>query len=745
MPSPSSPSLGDIAFMMGCFQGADTHELLQLGEGINNKFVFQPPRRSLAWRGQLPRDLEISAPIFGIPFGVRQKRAGRWILGSNTDLNEVDFKVAKNNRQGVSKKCLSIDFTTYQDRRPILRITNESDNAQLYIQHGESATVDEASRITLDGTVYTKVPKQSRARGASGTVFIVKRVGGDSTTLCAKELISEDGLASSSIAKRQTEELRKEFKSYTRFTHPHLAVAIDIAYMQDGSALPWLILEHIPFGLADYITRHPQRKPWPKGPLATLDPADIISQLFSFAAFLHRQEVVHRDLSPSNIRLYPDMTRWVVKVIDLGTLESVHHMQSSVGTPGYAAPEMLSDRPKDEKVDIFSLGMIAFYLLTDLRPQSFAGTLSAEDQVQHMRNEVLPHLDEVDDKFRTLLGGLLAYEAKDRWSAQKVINYFWWLRSESDPNCHRKRTASPMAFPENKKRRMSEDASTIRGPRAESEYPPSSTSFETAQEQAQQSQDGLTSVPATPFSEVDFETEPANDWPLVDESDHPDVSYDGSDDKDWVFTFNLKGWIDRPDYTPHASPDRDQGVAPVSDSGAETDDVQLGPSWVTGNTTETEGLAVDRPRTGCTADVEKLQLGGHTCTDGTDSEAETDIQTSSSLQSGWFSGGFEGPYNRLDAHDFHLPCLYQPGTKGQSKDLHGRASSPTSSENVALEDVLTTFSIPQSAHSIEQSAHYIPSISSSCYENRSRDIEEGNRLAGSFGARPTYPRDDVLS
>lgn len=289
MSSPRSPSLGDIAFMIGCFQGADTHELLQLGDGINKKFVFEPSQQSLAWRGQLPSGLEIPAPIFGIPFEVQRKRASCWILGSNTDHNEVDFKVARNNRHGISKKCLSIDFVTYADKTPILRITNESDNAQLYIQHGESgtsdaiylakgdqdnirfpvivhhpkfsfriwpptrtsqekaffishtqvmaelaisesleywppldsglATVDEASRITLDGTVYTKVPNQFMASGFSGTVFIVKRVGGDSVTLCAKELMSKDDRTSSSVFKRQNDEIRKEFESYQKYSH----------------------------------------------------------------------------------------------------------------------------------------------------------------------------------------------------------------------------------------------------------------------------------------------------------------------------------------------------------------------------------------------------------------------------------------------------------------------------------------------------------------------------------------------
>ncbi|KAG6354868.1 hypothetical protein INS49_003949 [Diaporthe citri] len=308
-------------------------------------------------------------------------------------------------------------------------------------------TVDEASRIALDGTVYTKVPNQLGAHGSHGIMIMVKAVGRDSVTLCAKELILRDDSASFSIVKHQNEKIRKEFESYKRFAHPHLAAAIDIAYMQDGSALPWLILEHIPFGLADYLTRHPHERPWPEGPLPTLDPVDIILQLFSFAAFLHQQ-----------------------------------------GTPGFAAPEILSKQPQDEKVDIFSLGMIAFYLLTGLYPERPKKPFSPQSQVQFMCESVLPYFGKVEDRFTTLLGGLLAYDAKDRWSAQQVIKYFWRLSNGSNPDYHRKRTASPMVFPENKKRRMSEDASTIRGPPAASEYPPSSTSFETAQDLTQQLQ-----------------------------------------------------------------------------------------------------------------------------------------------------------------------------------------------------------------------------------------------------------------
>lgn len=51
------------------------------------------------------------------------------------------------------------------------------------------AIVDEASCVILDGIMYTKVLNQPASFGAYGAVFIVKRVGGDLVTLCAKELM----------------------------------------------------------------------------------------------------------------------------------------------------------------------------------------------------------------------------------------------------------------------------------------------------------------------------------------------------------------------------------------------------------------------------------------------------------------------------------------------------------------------------------------------------------------------------
>lgn len=124
-----------------------------------------------------------------------------------------------------------------------------------------------------------------------------------------------------------------------------------------------MILEYVPYGLADYVYG---KVPWPQAPLPSIDPASVLAQLCSFAAWLHHEGTVCRDLSPNNIRMYPDTTTWVVKVIDLGKLApALASRQELVGTPGFFAPKVLCGQTqRSEKADMFSIGILAFILFT---------------------------------------------------------------------------------------------------------------------------------------------------------------------------------------------------------------------------------------------------------------------------------------------------------------------------------------------------------------------------------------------
>jgi serine/threonine protein kinase len=76
---------------------------------------------------------------------------------------------------------------------------------------------------------------------------------------------------------------------------------------------------------------------------------------------------VHRDLKPENILLASKEDDTSVKIADLGfakVLQGMNQMMhTACGTPGYVAPEVISNKPYTAACDVWSLGVIFFILL----------------------------------------------------------------------------------------------------------------------------------------------------------------------------------------------------------------------------------------------------------------------------------------------------------------------------------------------------------------------------------------------
>ena len=92
------------------------------------------------------------------------------------------------------------------------------------------------------------------------------------------------------------------------------------------------------------------------------------SQILKGLVFLHSNGVVHRDMKPDNILLTKNKAgEKVIKIADFSLAEYYHsnRLNTVCGTPGYMAPEMFCEEEYDEKVDVFSLGIILFMLYVD--------------------------------------------------------------------------------------------------------------------------------------------------------------------------------------------------------------------------------------------------------------------------------------------------------------------------------------------------------------------------------------------
>src|SRR5262249_38763230 len=100
-------------------------------------------------------------------------------------------------------------------------------------------------------------------------------------------------------------------------------------------------------------------------PLSLREACRILRDVASALALVHARRLVHRAVSPANIRIRPDGR---AKLIDFGALAGFGAVSDVVGTPSCIAPECLTTRELDARTDLFSLGAVAYWVLTGHMP-----------------------------------------------------------------------------------------------------------------------------------------------------------------------------------------------------------------------------------------------------------------------------------------------------------------------------------------------------------------------------------------
>lgn len=111
------------------------------------------------------------------------------------------------------------------------------------------------------------------------------------------------------------------------------------------------------------------------------DAAQVTNQLLLAINYMHAQNIIHRDLKPENILLVStDQDNLEIKLTDFGFacfFDKDQGLQDVLGSPLYMAPEICTEDAYDDKVDVWSIGVIAFVLLTGRPP--FKG--GSKDQI----------------------------------------------------------------------------------------------------------------------------------------------------------------------------------------------------------------------------------------------------------------------------------------------------------------------------------------------------------------------------
>ena len=139
--------------------------------------------------------------------------------------------------------------------------------------------------------------------------------------------------------------------------HPNIVKLLDHF---ENSEYIYIVMEYISGGtLNQYIKNHYFY-------ISESEAANIISQIGNGLKYLHNYGIVHRDLKTDNIMLTKNNENGIIKIMDFGLSKIVGPKEGLIdgyGTLNYCAPEVLMREPYNKQIDIWSLGIILYYML----------------------------------------------------------------------------------------------------------------------------------------------------------------------------------------------------------------------------------------------------------------------------------------------------------------------------------------------------------------------------------------------
>ena len=206
--------------------------------------------------------------------------------------------------------------------------------------------------------------------------------------------------------------------------HPNIVRLLD--HLENNDYI-YIITEYIEGGtLGQYFKKK-------KFNFSERQATSIMSQIANGVKYLHQYGIVHRDLKPDNIMITQQNDYGVIKIMDFGLSKIVspnERMVDGYGTLSYVAPEVLLRTPYNKEVDIWSLGVILFYMLSGRLP--FRGR-KEQEVAEKIVYEPL-EFDEDDWETRSqrvqdLISCCLEKKKENRITIDEFINHPWFKKN----------------------------------------------------------------------------------------------------------------------------------------------------------------------------------------------------------------------------------------------------------------------------------------------------------------------------
>ncbi len=268
----------------------------------------------------------------------------------------------------------------------------------------QSRMMDALRRATLgDYEILSEL-----GRGGMATVYLAHDISLDrkvAIKVMSPALLDGEGAV---------ERFKREARTAGALSHPHI---IPIHAVRESDDLLYFVMKYVEGRPLDSVIER-------EGALPIAMTLQILAEVSGALAYAHRKGVIHRDVKPANIMLDDD--GWAV-VTDFGIAKVVQAKGltmtgTTVGTPAYMSPEQCMARDVTGRSDQYSLGTVAYEMLTGHVP--FRADSLMEMFLAQMNDAPPPLLEARPDcppRLAALVDRMIAKTPEDRWPALEDV------------------------------------------------------------------------------------------------------------------------------------------------------------------------------------------------------------------------------------------------------------------------------------------------------------------------------------
>lgn len=217
--------------------------------------------------------------------------------------------------------------------------------------------------------------------------------------------------------REKVEEISGEYRLLSALRgHPNIVNCEDQMIIPHDDDMGWDIYIRMELltSLPDYVNEHG---------MSASDVIKLGTDMCSALEQCRENNIIHRDIKPQNIFVsrYGDF-----KLGDFGVAKSssIGSSADKVGTYSYMAPEVYKGKSYDDRVDIYSLGMVLYWLLNERRgpflpmpPQSIKSEQTADAQIRRFSGQTLPPPKNGSGALKNVVLKACSFRAEDRFSS----------------------------------------------------------------------------------------------------------------------------------------------------------------------------------------------------------------------------------------------------------------------------------------------------------------------------------------